>query len=126
MASSGPDESVMADNPVPEDVREFIKSYIDSVAQLEALLFLRAHVGESWGVSTTAKHLFAPEDEISGALEQLTADGFLKRSDSVYTYDCSMEMRLKVDRLADTYRRFLIPIANLIHAKRRGILFAAC
>ena len=47
--------------------------------------------------------------------------GFLKRSDSLYTYDCSEELHQKVDRLAETYRLFLIPVTNLIHAKPRNI-----
>lgn len=111
----------MAHDPVPDDVREFIKHHIDSVAQLEALLFLRAHTGDRWDVSSTAKHLFAPEEEIARALEKLTTDGFLKRVDNAYAYDASEEMRQSVDRLAETYRRFLIPVTNLIHAKPRGV-----
>lgn len=111
----------MSHEPVPTDVREFIEHYIDSVAQLEALLFLRAHADDHWDVPSTAKRLFAPEHEIARALEKLAIDGFLKRIGGAYSYDCGEEMRRKVDRLADTYRRFLIPVTNLIHAKPRGI-----
>jgi hypothetical protein len=106
---------------VPDDVRDLIQRHIDSIAQLEALLLLRTHSSESWTAASVAKRLYAPEGEIVRALVRLCADGFVKREDATYRYECAAEKRDSVDRLADAYSRHLIPVTNLIHAKPRNI-----
>ena len=111
----------MSDEPVPEDVRELILRHIDSVAQLEALLFFRARPGESWQSGSVAKRLYAPAGEMTRSLESLCNAGFLRRDSSAYLYDCSAENQVTVDRLATAYARYLIPITNLIHSKPRNI-----
>jgi hypothetical protein len=111
----------MSDEPVPDGVRDLILRHIDSVAQLEALLLLRAHPADAWTAASTAKRLYAAEDEIVRALARLYADGFLIREQGGYRYGCSAEKQERVDRLAEAYSRHLIPVTNLIHAKPRNI-----
>jgi len=112
----------MDDLPIPEDVRDFILRYIDSVAQLEALLLLRRTPAQKWDVATTAQRLYTSEEEVSDVLARLAADGLLSFTDGVYRYDCqSAELRQVVDRLAETHARHLIPVTNMIHAKPRRI-----
>lgn len=111
----------MSGEPVPDDVRDLILRHIDSVAQLEALLLLRAHPADAWTAGATASRLYAPEVEIVDALARLCSDGFLVRDQETYRYECSVEKRERVDRLAEAYSRHLIPVTNLIHAKPRNI-----
>ena len=111
----------MTDEFGPDDVRDFIQRHIDSVAQLEAQLLLRANPGEAWDVAKTAKRLYATEPEIAEALARLGADGFLSCKDEVYCYECGSERRHEVDRLAAVYSRHLIAVTNMIHAKPRRI-----
>jgi hypothetical protein len=111
----------MSDEPVPQDVQELILRHIDSVAQLEALLFFRARPGETWESGSVAKQLYAPPGEMARSLESLCSSGFLRRNSSAYLYDCSAEYQVTVDRLATAYTRYLIPITNLIHSKPRNI-----
>ncbi len=111
----------MSSDPVPDDVRDLILRHIDSVAQLEALLLLRAHSADSWVAGSIAKRLYAPEADIVRALARLCSDGFLIREQETYRYECSAEKRQRVDRLAEAYSRHLIPVTNLIHAKPRNI-----
>lgn len=111
----------MSNEPVPDDVRDLILRHIDSVAQLEALLLLRAHPADWWPAGSIAGRLYAPEGEIVRALARLCADGFLIREQETYRYECSAEKRERVDRLAEAYSRHLIPVTNLIHAKPRNI-----
>ena len=111
----------MSSEPVPDDVRNLILRHIDSVAQLEALLLLRAHPADRWPAGSIAGRLYAPEGEIVRALARLCADGFLIREQETYRYECSAEKRERVDRLAEAYSRHLIPVTNLIHAKPRNI-----
>lgn len=41
----------MAGDLIPDDVREFVIRHIESVAQLEALLLLRANPDRAWDVA---------------------------------------------------------------------------
>jgi hypothetical protein len=111
----------MPHEPIPDDIRELIQRHIDSVAQLEALLFLRAHQADFWAAALVAKRLYAPEADIVRALARLSTDGFLEHQGDAYRYQGSEDQCGKVDRLAEIYARHLIPVTNLIHAKLRNI-----
>jgi len=106
---------------LPDDIRDMVLGHIDSVAQLEALLFLREHASEWWAVAVIAQRLYASEGEIASSLARLNADGFTARNGDTYRYECSTAHDHKVTRLAAAYARQLIPITNLIHAKPRNI-----
>jgi hypothetical protein len=112
---------MMSNDPVPADVRELIARHIDSVGQLEALLFLRSRPAESWDPRSIAKRLYAPEHDVAQGLEALCREGFLVETEQGYRFLCSAELQARLDRLAETYARQLIPITNLIHAKPRNI-----
>jgi hypothetical protein len=112
----------MADDLIPSDLRDFIFRYIDSIAQLEALLLLRADPDTDWDAKQTAARLYASEPEVAEALARLCADGFLTCKEGIYRYGPqSPEQRAMIDRLADAYSRHLIPITNMIHGKPRRI-----
>lgn len=111
----------MADDPIPGDVRDFILRHIDSIAQLEALLLLRADSTQTWDAARVAARLYAGRDEIREVLVQLCADGLLTCKDDIFHFECSPEMQAAVDRLVTVYRQHLIPVTNLIHAKPRRI-----
>jgi hypothetical protein len=55
----------MSEELMPEEVRNLIMRHIDSVAQLEALLFLHARSSEQWDVATVAKRLYAPLSDMA-------------------------------------------------------------
>jgi hypothetical protein len=112
----------MAEEIISDDVRNFILRHIDSVAQLEALLLLRANPGESWDVAKIAKRLYAKEQEVTELLERLCADRLLSCEGQVFRYDCrTPEQQNTVERVAEFYARHLIPVTNMIHAKPRRI-----
>lgn len=112
----------MPDDPIPDDVRNFILKHIDSIAHLEALLLLRRETAAGWTAPGAAKHLYIKENEAAELLARLAADGFLAASDGVYGYaGGSEEQRRVTSRLADIYARHLVPVTNLIHSKPRRI-----
>jgi DNA-binding MarR family transcriptional regulator len=119
-------DDMTAHELLPEDVRELIQRYIDTVAQLETLLFLRAHSEDGWDVSTIARRIYTSESEIARAVERLNTDGFLRCSAGRYTFECSDELRRKVDRLEAAYQKFLIPITRLIHHNLRPFPDTRC
>ncbi|MGE5159724.1 MAG: hypothetical protein ACM3OF_16430 [Gemmatimonas sp.] len=111
----------MSEQPLPEEVRDLVLRHIDTVAQLEALLFLREHPTERWEAASVARRLYAPTGEMTAALAGLCNDGFLVREGELYRYAPSADRPGKVDALAKAYARQLIPITNLIHSKPRNI-----
>ena len=111
----------MVDDGIPAELRDFIAKSIDSVAQLEALLLLRANPETSWDVVQLARRLYVNEAEAAGILAHLVEQGFAVEQDGSYRYDRLTKPAATIARLADAYARQLIPITNLIHAKPRGI-----
>ncbi len=107
---------------IPEDLRDFVLRHIDSIAQLEALLLLRRNPTEAWTADVAAKRLYTTEAEATNVLDQLCADGLLICTDGSYRFDPqSDEQRQMIDLLAESYRRHLIPVTNLIHGKPRRL-----
>jgi hypothetical protein len=116
------EESTMTDEIVASDIREFILARIDSVAQLEALLLLRANPNKLWDAAKTAQRLYVSERESHEALTRLCAEGLLNRSEGSYRYaGIAPEQATMIDRLAEAYARHLIPVTNIIHQKPRRI-----
>jgi hypothetical protein len=111
----------MAESDIPQHIRRFIVTHIDSVGELEALLLLRSS-GEPAEAAQVARRLYTGEAETTVMLDRLCRGGLLVCSDNVYKYECrSEELRRMVDELAELYGRRLIPITNLIHGKSRRI-----
>ena len=80
----------MVDELIPADVRDFILRHIDSVAQWEALLLLRANPDERWDVSKIARRLYTSDKETAELLAQLCQDGLLTvSSDGFFRYECA-------------------------------------
>jgi hypothetical protein len=111
----------MAENQFASDVRHFILINIDSIAQLEALLLLCANPAEKWDVAALAKRLYISEQETSKLLASLCDLGLTAISDDDplrYVYQPeSDELARMVDRLADVYGKYLVPVTNLVHSK---------
>ena len=112
----------MIDELIPADLRDFIFRHIESVAQWEALLLLRANPAEAWDVSRIARRLYASDAEIAELLARLCQGGLLSCSHGFFRYEgASAEQRAAIDRLAAIYSRHLIPVTNMIHDKPRCI-----
>jgi hypothetical protein len=112
----------MPDEQVPEDVREFILRYINSIAQLEALLLLWRDPNVTWDLASMAKRLYISERETAEVLAQLSTDGLLSVNEGTYRFNSpSPEQKQLVARLAEVYSKQLIPVTNVIHAKPRRI-----
>jgi hypothetical protein len=108
----------MVDDLIPADVRDFLVTYIDSIAQLEALLLLRAHPSERWTSAVVASRLYVDAPVAEEVLARLCARGLIACEDRIYTYSGNnAELDSLVDRLAVLYARHLIPVTKLIHDK---------
>ncbi len=113
----------MIERLIPDDIRQFILSSIDSIAQLEALLLLRSNPQEKWGVAAVARRLYITESETLSLLNNLREQGLVSSSEpepGEYVYQPqSAYLTQMVDRIAELYANHLVPVTNLIHAKPR-------
>ena len=107
----------MADEPVPDDVRDYILNHIDSIVQLEALMLLRAHPAQSWDIAKIARRLYVSQADVSEAVGCLVSDGAVAFEQETFSYRPPPEIDALIDRVAAAYRRHLIPVTNLIHTK---------
>src|ERR1051325_8753156 len=107
----------MADEPVPDDVRDYILNHIDSIVELEALMLLGAHPGEPGDVAKMARRLYVSEPEVSDAVGRLVSDGVVSLNEGAFSYRPAPEALDLLERVAATYRRHLIAGTNLIHSK---------
>jgi hypothetical protein len=107
----------MSVDPIPEDIREYITRHVDSIAQLEALLLLRSQPNESWDLLKLAQRLYISEPEVSHALAHLIDARVVSVNDRTFAYEPAPDVRDIVERVAETYRRHLIPVTDMIHAK---------
>jgi DNA-binding MarR family transcriptional regulator len=111
----------MVDDLIPDDVRQFILRFIESVAHLEGLLLLRSDPQTAWTVDQVAGRLYIDKAQAAGVLAYLSANGFLNTTGSpvpAYSYrPASRELAQTVDRVAEYYSKYLIPVTNLIHSR---------
>ncbi len=110
---------------IPDDVKLFILQNIDSIAQWEGLLFLRAHREKEWDAPTIARNLYIRETQAAQILAQLSSQGFLAITLSgptvLYRYEPKTpELEPLLARAADHYARYLVPMTNLIHAQHKS------
>lgn len=111
----------MADDLIPEDVKQFILDKIDSVAELEGLLLLSRNPEADWSVEELARRLYANTEQTEDVLTHLYSLNFLtlnKSETTTYRYQPgSSKLGEMVDRVAEIYSKYLVPVTNLIHSK---------
>jgi hypothetical protein len=114
----------MSEALIPAEVQAFLLQHLDSIVQLEALLLLRADPTCGWTAETIAKRLYTTTQEAAVALERLAADSLVTTPEGMpgsYRYHpASGELADMVDRVAELYAKYLIPVTNLIHSKPRS------
>lgn len=104
---------------IPADIRQFVLRYIDSIAEMEALVMLSKSPDAWWDAGQVAMRLYIPPDEASRVLGVLCLRGIAKQGEGKVRYARLHEDdAATVERLTAMYATQLIPITNLIHSKR--------
>src|SRR5262245_21505098 len=125
----------MEEQELPADVLRFILDRIDSVPHLEALLLLWESGGKPWTEAEVANRVYVRGDTAHGVLEKLVQRGLVREerapassststpvgatsSGTFFVYDPSWDPgEVLMPRVAATYRRHLVKVANVIHEK---------
>jgi hypothetical protein len=112
----------MVEEFIAGDIRDFLQEQIDSVAELEALLLLRGHAGEVWSAQRLADRLYIDTPSAEEILTRLVRRGLFTEAAGTFSYaPADDKHRAVIDRLADAYARFLVPVSRIIHAKPASI-----
>lgn len=109
---------------IPPDVGQFILDRIDAIAELEAILLLRATPDTWWECAAVAERLYITPEECLPVLKGLCRKELLLEQSPGkgrrFRYrPATGELREMVDRLAYYYTKHLVPVSNLVHAKAR-------
>jgi hypothetical protein len=110
---------------IPENTSRFLTAYIDSIAELEALLLLHAQRERLWTQREMAERLYIGEPEAGAVLRKLMTRGFvtqLQGEPARYRYQPDETLGRSVDQVAEAYRAYLIPVTKLVHGKARRAL----
>lgn len=108
----------MNEREIPEVVRRLIATSIDSVSQLEAILLLRNHRGQSWTAEEAGRRLYVSQTVAAYILAALSERGFFVEEAQGYRFDPrTPETDQAVAELAAAYSRDLIGVTHLVHAK---------
>lgn len=104
----------------PADIKQFIADHVDSVAQLELLLLLRADPGRDWTADEAGRDLYSAPDVTALQLADLQARAFVTggpRPDSFRFHPQTAEQDQLLARLADLYRDRRVAVITAIYSK---------
>lgn len=108
---------------IPEEIKAFILAHIDSIAELEALLVLRENSGQSRTCKEVADRIYCDEKTTAAVLHKLISHGLIAPdagSPGRFRYQQSTpEHTDMLNRLADVYARYVVPITTLVHNKSK-------
>jgi hypothetical protein len=108
----------VAEHGVPAPVRQFVAEHIESVAQLEVLLLLRAASDKDWTAPEVARALVTqPESAAAGWLDDLAKRGLAREAGGAYRFDAPPELEPMLDDLAESYAKYRVTVVALIFAK---------
>jgi DNA-binding MarR family transcriptional regulator len=111
----------VAGPPVPEDVARLLSSSIDSVAELEVLLFLHKRPDAEWDPKAVADLLYMDRALSLAIFKKLHARGFLtfrEQPSLLYRYAPPRDMLAALDKLAALYAERRMMVIALIAARR--------
>jgi predicted transcriptional regulator len=105
----------LAQTGVPAEVQRFLAAEIESVAQLEVLLLLRAAADKEWEVEEIARALVTQRAAVATWLDKMAARGLLQHAGSTYRYSPpSAEVERTIDRLAESYATYRLAVVRAI------------
>jgi len=114
----------MTDDIIPEDARRFFLGSVDSIAQWEGLLLLRAAKDQGTTSAQLAQQLYIDEHETSDLLSKLVDRGIIERADGtppVYRYrPRTKDLDELIEKCAQLYRAYLIPVTTIIHSNPKS------
>jgi len=114
----------LADTGIPENVRQFIFAYIDSVEQLEVLLLLRACRDQSFAAKNVSDAMRTSFDSATNRLATLQRQGFLSfdPANGIYKYaPANADVDALLGQVEDVYRVRKHKVLELIFSPMKKV-----
>jgi integrase len=106
---------------IPPELKQFVEQYIESVPQLEALLFLRNEPQREWTAAEIAKTLYLPEGVAGTLLADFVRRGvatLIPPSKDRYAYRTrDDETDRLIGQLQQAYHDRRVAVISLIYSK---------
>ncbi len=95
----------MSESDIPENIRHFIFEHINSVEQIEVLLFLRQNAEKTCTSEAISVELRSSRASVLQRLESLMAIGLVQKNGEEFQYNPrTNELRNTVNQLSEIYR----------------------
>lgn len=105
----------------PDDVRLFVEKNIDSLEELEILLFLHRQSPQGWSIESVTNALYTHPQSIGNKLRSLQVKGLLEVQDEqgvpAFRFRPSGKDAFLVDRPARLYAERRLSVINIILSK---------
>lgn len=105
---------------ISEEVLDFIARRIESVPHLEALLLFWEQPDAVWTHADIAARVYVSRDKAREILQDLRRHSFIAESPEVrdgWCYQRAWDETGLMAKVAESYRRHLVRVAEMIHAK---------
>jgi len=107
----------MADE-FPDDLKDFIRKHIHSVAQLEILLMLRKEPERTWTADEVTNSLYLQSEMVTQMLKDISQRGFAVETQGRFRYQPANDTdRRLIDRLAQVYQERRVAVITAIFSK---------
>jgi len=120
-SSSIPVISPLASQPVSEEVARLLSTSIDTVAELEILLFLHRRPDGEWDPNAAADLLYLDRGLSQKIFRKLHTKGFLTFRDDpylLYRYAPPKDVIATIDKLAGLYTERRLMVIAMVAARR--------
>ena len=106
------------------NLEEFIKTYIESVDELRALLLFHANPDMEWDNMRAAGKLYVPPAMMAVILDRLTAKGFLTVAGDPPRYHFqsqTQELKQMVEQLARLDAEKPVTLINMVYGRQKDV-----
>jgi DNA-binding IclR family transcriptional regulator len=107
----------MSRDSIPEELRRFLLTSVNSVPFVEALLVFRERKGAPVKTEDVARLLYIPHRSAAGVVDELERAGIVQRAGDASRFEPTAELAGVVELLATYYRSHLVEVTDLIHGK---------
>jgi DNA-binding MarR family transcriptional regulator len=111
----------MMANDFPAEIEQFLAQHIESLAQLELLLYLRSHPDRGWTCQDLSKQLYIAPDVCTSIVADLERRGFILRdaaNSDLYRYrSTGVATDQLIDQLADLYQQRRVAVITQIYSR---------
>lgn len=112
----------MSIDPLLPHVRDLLRHRIESVAQLNLLLFMHNRREREWTAADASAELRISLEWTRAQLERLVQLGLLACKETLYRYAASRDLDLAVVDLARAYQAFPVTVVGAIYADQDSTL----